>query len=147
MSFAFHRLPVLLGLFAAPTAMAEATNTLALHTDLPDVGASAIRALGALALVFAVFFAGVWLFRNGQRMAWRKSGPPKLSILETRALGNRLAIFVVGYEQRRLLVGGSPAGLTLLTELPAATETSSEAAPPPESPSFTQCLQKVLNRK
>lgn len=138
---------MLLVLFTARAALAESTNTLALHTDLPAVGVSAIRAFGALALVFAIFFAGIWLFRNGQRIAWRKTGPPKLAILETRALGNRLAIYVVGYEQQRLLVGGSPAGLRLLTELPAATGTPDEATPPPEKISFTQCLHKVLNRK
>ena len=111
------------------------------------MGVSAIRALGALALVLAIFFAGVWVFRNGQRITWRKTGPPKLTILETRALGNRLALYVVGYEQQRLLVGGSPAGLTLLTQLPAAPETQTEVVAPLEPNSFTQCLQKVLNRK
>ena len=134
-------------LFAAPAVWAESTNTLALHTDLPAVGVSAIRALGALALVLAIFFAGVWVFRNGQRITWRKTGPPKLTILETRALGNRLALYVVGYEQQRLLVGGSPAGLTLLTQLPAAPETQTEVVAPLEPNSFTQGLQKVLNRK
>ena len=138
---------MLLALFTAPAALAESTNTLVLHSDLPAVGVSAIRAFGALALVLAIFFAVIWLFRNGQRIAWRKTGRPKLAILETRALGNRLAIYVVGYEQQRLLVGGSPAGLSLLTELPAATGTPDEAVAPPENSSFTQCLQKVLNRK
>ena len=147
MNASFYRFPLLLILAIVPTGLAESTNTLALHTNLPALGVSAIRAFGALALVFAIFFAGIWLFRNGQRIAWRKTGPPKLAILETRALGNRLSIYVVGYEQQRLLVGGSPAGLRLLTELPAATGTPDEATSPPENISFTQCLHKVLNRK
>ena len=105
-------------LACAPAAFAEVTNTLTLRTDLPNVGASAIRALGALAIVLALFFAGVWVFRNGQRAVWRRTGVPKLAILESRSLGNRLAIYVVGYEQQRLLVGSSPAGLSLLTQLP-----------------------------
>jgi flagellar biogenesis protein FliO len=147
----FRRLCLAAGfLFAvAPAALAQATNTLSLNTNLPDVGLSAIRALGALALVLGLFLGGVWLFRNGQRFAWRKTGAPRLAILESRNLGNRLALYVVGYEQHRLLIGSSPAGLNLLSHLPP----SSEAPPPAETvapengASFSQCLQKVLGQK
>jgi flagellar biogenesis protein FliO len=147
MSFRFYHFLVLLVLSAAPAGFAQSTNTLTLHTDLPDVGVSAIRVFAALAIVLAVFFGGVWLFRNGQRIAWRKTGAPKLAIVETRPLGNRFALYVVGYEQQRLLIGSSPAGLSLLTQLPPATETKGEIAVPAESTSFMQCLQQVLKRK
>ena len=147
MSARFHRLLVLLVCSAAPAGFAQSTNTLTLHTDLPSVGVSAIRTFAALAIVLAVFFAGVWLFRNGQRIAWRKTGAPKLAILETRALGNRFALYVVGYERQRLLIGSSPAGLNLLSELPPAAEANGEIAAPAESPSFMLCLQQVLKRK
>ena len=143
----FHRLLVLLVLCAAPAGFAQSTNTLTLHPDLPDVGVSALRVFGALAIVLAVFFAGIWIFRNGQRIAWRKTGAPKLAIIETRPLGNRFALYVVGYEQQRLLIGSSPAGLNVLSQLPPATETKSEIATPAESASFIQCLQQVLKRK
>jgi len=143
----FYRLLVLLVLSAAPAGFAQSTNTLTLHTDLPDVGVSALRVFGALAIVLAVFFAGIWLFRNGQRIAWRKTGAPKLAIIETRPLGNRFALYVVGYEQQRLLIGSSPAGLSILSQLPPATETKNETATPAESASFMQCLQQVLKRK
>ena len=132
---------------AAPAGFAQATNTLTLHSDLPEVGLSAIRALGALALVLAVFFGGVWLFRNGQRLAWRKTGAPRLTILESRPLGNRFALYVVGYEQQRLLIGSSPAGINLLSQLPPAAESEPELAAPEKTASFTQCLQQVLRRK
>jgi flagellar biogenesis protein FliO len=140
---------------AAPAALAEGTNVLSLRSDLPEVGMSAIRALGALALVLGIFFGGVWLFRNGQRLAWRKGGAPKLSILESRTLGNRFAIHVVGYEQQRLLISSSPAGITLLSQLPSAPapepQPESEANPAPNaSPlpvSFAKCLQQVLTQK
>jgi flagellar biogenesis protein FliO len=132
---------------AAPGVFAQATNTLTLHSDLPEVGLSAIRALGALALVLAVFFGGVWLFRNGQRLAWRKTGIPRLSILESRPLGNRFALYVVGYEQQRMLIGSSPAGISLLSQLPPATEPQTEPIAPAQAASFTQCLQQVLRRK
>lgn len=147
MSCCFHRLLALLLLAAAPAGFAQSTNTLTLHTDLPDVGVSAIRAFGALAIVLAIFLAGVWLFRNGQRIAWRKTGAPKLAILETRPLGNRFALYVVGYEQQRLLIGSSPTGLILLSPLPPAAETNGASAPPAESTSFKQCLQQVLKQK
>jgi flagellar biogenesis protein FliO len=144
---------VLLGLgavltFAAtPTALAQATNTLTLHSDLPEVGLSAIRALGALALVLAIFFGGIWLFRNGQRLAWRKTGEPRLAILESRPLGNRFALYVVGYDQQRMLIGSSPAGISLLSQLPPSAEAQTEPIAPPKGASFTQCLQQVLRQK
>lgn len=137
----------LLVLASPPAGFAQSTNTLTMPTALHDVGGSAIRVCAALAIVLAVFFAGVWLFRNGQRIAWRKTGAPKLAILESRPLGNRFALHVVGYEQQRLLIGSSPAGLSLLSPLPPATETKGESAAPVESASFLQCLQSVLRRK
>jgi flagellar biogenesis protein FliO len=140
-------LAALLMFAAAPAGFAQATNTLTLHSDLPEVGLSAIRALGALALVLAVFFGGVWLFRNGQRLAWRKTGAPRLTILESRPLGNRFALYVVGYDQQRMLIGSSPAGISLLSQLPPAADSEPELAAPEKTVSFTQCLQQVLRRK
>ena len=156
-------LVVLSTFVVAPVALAQATNTLTLHSDLPEVGLSAIRALGALALVLALFFGGVWLFRNGQRLSWRKTGPPRLSILESRPLGNRFALYVVGYDQQRMLIGSSPAGINLLSQLPPATAEGSApaiarpSAVEPESAtalpspvgavSFAQCLRQVLTQK
>ena len=122
------------------------TNALALQTNLPEVGLSAIRAFGALALVLAIFFGGVWLFRNGQRLAWRKAGPPRLSILESRPLGNRFALYVVGYEQQRLLIGSSPAGISLLSQLPPASDASMPVHAPSETAPFDKCLQQVLRQ-
>jgi flagellar biogenesis protein FliO len=138
---------IIILLSAKTPGFAQATNALTLHSDLPEVGLSAIRAFAALALVLAIFFGGVWLYRNGQRLAWRKSGPPRLSILESRPLGNRFALYVVGYEQQRMLIGSSPAGLSLLSQLPAAAEGPEQPVAPQESASFTQCLQQVLRRK
>ena len=132
------RLPACLVWLTPTSGWAESTNALTLQTNLPDVGLSAIRALGAFVLVLAIFLAGVWFFRKGQRMAWRKSGAPKLAILETRSLGNRLALHVVSYEQHRLLLGASPAGLVMLTRLPVATVavTDNENSTPAERSAF-----------
>jgi flagellar biogenesis protein FliO len=145
--FTLHGRVALLIFAAAPAAFAQATNTLTLHSDLPQVGLSAIRALGALALVLAVFLGGVWLFRNGQRLAWRKTGAPRLAILESRPLGNRFALYVVGYEQQRMLIGSSPAGISLLSQLPPGAESQPEPVAPAKAASFIQCLQKVLKKE
>jgi flagellar biogenesis protein FliO len=132
-------------LLLAPAALADSTNTLTLRTDLPDAGLSALRTLAALVIVLALFFGGVWLYRSSQRLAWRKGGSPKLAVLESRALGSRFAIYVVGYEQQRFLVGSSPAGLNLLSPLPEAAATApAEAEKPAEPAPFARCLQHLL---
>ena len=138
----------LLLLFAlTQPAFSQVTNSLTLHSDLPQVGLSAIRTLAALALVLAVFFGGVWLFRNGQRLAWRKICAPRLSILESRPLGNRFALYVVGYKQQRMLIGSSPAGISLLCQLPAEEEAPAPSAASLKPTSFKSCLQEMLQRK
>ena len=121
------------------------TNVLALPGALPDAGASVLRVFGALVLVIALFLAGVWLFRNWQRFATRKGGAPRLNILEVRSLGQRQAIYVVGYDQQRMLLASSPAGVALLSHLPAAEE--SEPISAPAKPSFAAAFQQVLARK
>lgn len=119
-------------------------NVPSIGSGLPDMGASLVRMAGALAVVVALFLAGVWLFKNWQRLALRQGPVPKLSVLEFRSLGQRQAIYVVGYEQQRMLIGASANGLTLLSHLPAADEAPPEAAP---RLSFTEAFQQVLARK
>lgn len=113
-------------------------------TPLPEMGTSVMRVLGALALVLAIFFAGVWLYRNWQRVLGPKGRAPKLSVIEVKSLGNRHALYVVGYERQRMLVASSPTGMTLLSQLPEADPNES-ALPAPAS--FAESLQKVLERK
>jgi flagellar biosynthetic protein FliO len=108
------------------------------------MGASLLRVVGALVVVIAVFLAGVWLFKNWQRLALRKGAAPKLKVLEVRSLGQRQAIYVVGYEQQRLLLASSSTGVTLLSHLPSV-----EAEPSLDAPkmSFAEAFQQVLARK
>jgi flagellar biosynthetic protein FliO len=116
----------------------------------PEAGVSLIRVTGALALVLGLFLGGAWLFKNWQRLASRRGGAPKLSILETRSLGTRQAVFVVGYERQRFLLATSPGGVNLLTHLPEAGEAEPEAEPAGKSAapmSFGQALSQVLKRK
>ncbi len=130
-------------------AAAAITNVPALGTNLPDVGLSVLRVFGALALVLALFLGGVWLFRNWQRLMLQKGRAPKLNILEARPLGNRYALYVVAYEQQRFLIASSPAGITLLSQLPAAEPGNGNGAGAPAAHpvSFAQTLQQLLNRR
>jgi flagellar biogenesis protein FliO len=132
-----------------PAAFAEATNSAAVplgplvSPSLPDVGPSVFRVLGALALVIGIFLGGVWLFRNWQRLTLQRGRLPKLNIVETRPLGGRQALYVVGYEQGRFLVASSPAGVSLLSHLPDAT-TDEALAENKASPAFAQALAQML---
>ena len=140
----------LLALFITITASAQTTNSPAPLTlpPLPDAGPSIIRVIGALALVLGIFFGGVWLFRNWQRLTIQRGRAPKLNVLETRPLGGKHALYVIGYEQERFLLASSPTGVNLLTHLPVAETTdATEETATPAPPSFAQALTKVLKGK
>ncbi len=130
-----------------------APNALSIPGTLPDTGASILRVLGALVLVISLFLGGVWLFRNWQRLAVRKGRAPRLNVLEVKSLGQRQAIYVVGYQQQRILLASSPAGITLLTHLPEEEEAKTAAAAATDSAapavrmSFAEAFQQVLSRK
>ena len=112
---------------------------------MPGVGFSLLRVFGALVLVLALFLAGVWFFKHWQRLTLSRGRAPKLNLLEIKALGNRHALYVVGYEHQRLLIASSPTGVTLLTHLPEGDATETPAAVP--APSFARALQQVLTAK
>ena len=139
---------VLSAFLTSDTVSAESfasTNFPTMPGTLPDTGASLFRVFGALALVIAIFLAGVWLFKNWQRFAGCRGGEPKLNILEVKSLGQRQALYLVSYEQQRMLLASSPAGVTLISHLPAAMEP--EAAVPQVRMSFAEAFQQVLARK
>jgi flagellar biogenesis protein FliO len=140
-----------LALLPPQAALADgATNALALPAvppAIPDMGGSVLRVFGALILVVAIFLGGVWLFRNWQRFAVRKSGAPKLSVIEVKSLGQRQAIYVVGYQQQRMLLASSPAGITLVSHLPEADGAEAAAPAPAVGVSFVDAFQQVLSRK
>ncbi len=127
----------------ATVAFGEATS-LPANPPLPDVSFSVLRVLGALALVLALFFAGVWIFKNWQRFLGRTGRAPKLAVLEVKQLGNRHSLYVVGYEKQRLLLASSPANITLVSQLPDAATDETTA---PSQTGFAEVLQQVLNRK
>ena len=138
----------IVGAVANTNAVAALTaTTIPTAASLPDPSASLVRVFGALILVIAVFLGGVWLFRNWQRLATQKSGGAKLNLLEVKSLGQRQSLYVVGYQQQRMLLASSPAGITLVSHLPEADE--AEAAAPAAAPkmNFAEAFQQVLNRK
>ena len=134
--------------FAATGVAAEtldATHPGSLPTALPDTSASIFRVCGAFIFVVALFLAAVWVYRNWQRFAVQKSGGAKLSLIEVKSLGQRQAIYVVGYQEQRMLIASSPAGITLLSHLPSAEGPEKNAAP--VNLSFADALQHVLSRR
>lgn len=136
---------VTLCMFTAPAALAQKAEASGIGPSSASVLGSIIRMLGALAIVFAIFFLGVWLFRNWQVLLRQKGMAPKLRVLEFKSLGARQALYVVAYERQRFLISTSPAGVTLLTALPDGgdvTETPSLGAP-----AFADVLLKALNKK
>jgi len=136
-------------LLAAENLLAQTTNLPLSVPPLPDTGLSFLRVMGALALVLGLFLGGTWFFKNWQRLALQRGQAPKLNILETRPLGARQAVFVVGYEKQRFLVATSPAGVNLLSHLPDCEAAENE--PPTAKPSgpmpFAQALAQVLKKK
>jgi flagellar biogenesis protein FliO len=99
-------------------------------------------------LVIGLFLGAVWLFKNWQRVGGVRGRMPKLNVLETRSLGGRHAIYVVGYERERFLISSSPGGVNLLSHLPTAAESEADdLAKNSAPPSFAQALTQVLKSK
>jgi flagellar biosynthetic protein FliO len=118
--------------------------------ELPSVGPSLIRLLGAFALVIALLLGGLWLARNGFRFGSRQQKQRDLKILEVRMLGQKQSLMVVGYQDQRLLLGSSPTGVNFITRLPDLTseeQKALEAAEATPAPSFSQALQHALGQR
>jgi flagellar biogenesis protein FliO len=130
---------------AWPAAALAASDPPLVAPGVPEVTFSLLRIFGALLLVLALFFGGVWLLRNWSRLAGRRSRPAKLQVLEMRSLGNRQSVFVLGYEQQRLLIAASPAGIALLDRLPAAEAPQPELASP--AVPFAETLRNLLSTR
>ncbi len=145
-------IPAMAGILAAvhfqsaSAAPVLSTNLPPISTALPEVGFSVIRVFGALALVLALFLAGVWVFKNWQRLALQRGRPAQLQVVEMKPLGGKHALYVVAYQQQRLLLASSPNGVSLVSHLPAADPTEVET-PAITSPNFVQVLQQAVQGK
>jgi flagellar biogenesis protein FliO len=146
---ALHRAGVAAGaaLLGLPS-LARAANTPLVSPApvVPDAGVSVLRVLGALALVLALFFGGVWLARNRRRFLGGRDRVQRLRVLEARPIGGRHTLYVVGYERQRLLLAASPSGVALLSHLPEA-KGDEPLAEGDTAHNFATVLQKVLGQK
>jgi flagellar biogenesis protein FliO len=134
-------------LLAALTALGETNTALSVMPSVPPVEFSVLRVMGALLLVLALFFGGVWIFKNAPRFLRVPARSAKLNVLEVRSLGHRHALYVVGYEQQRLLVAATPSGVTLLSQLPSVDAAAAEMTGPTPTVTFADTLRQILGRK
>lgn len=141
----YLRYPLLLALATPAFALAE---PLAPVSAPPSILASAVRMLGALFIVLSVVLMGAWAFKNKERLAGGRIKQSKLQVLESKSLGARHSICVVGYENQRLLISTSPTGVSMLTHLPEASREEVAAAAAPTAtisrPSFTDAFRQAL---
>jgi flagellar biogenesis protein FliO len=134
-------------LFGCANAAAATHATQPVPLQTPSLFFSLARVLGALALVTALFFAGVWLFRNWQRVVLQKGRPPKLNLIEVRSLGARHALYLIGYQEQRYLISTSPAGIGLLAQLPDAQNEPLDQNPRMVPANFGDVLFKAVATK
>jgi flagellar biosynthetic protein FliO len=126
----------------------DGTTAFASASDpLPDTGLSVLRVMGALALVLALFFGGVWMVKNRRRIPGFRRRAPHLNVLEVRSLGNRHSLCLIACEQQRLLLAVSPNGVTLLSRLPEGTREDQPLTAGASSPTFGAILQGFLAQK
>jgi flagellar biosynthetic protein FliO len=131
---------------SALTALAAADTVTQAPLPGPDVGSSIARLLGALGIVLALFFGGVWLSRNWQRFTRNAGRSSDLRVLDMKSLGPRQAVWVVGFQRQRFLVGSSAAGVQLLAELPQAAEIEPMPQPAAQTVDFAEAFRRVLSR-
>ena len=124
----------LVAVLTCATTLAQ-TNAFPQPLPLPPAGPSIIRVFSAFAVVIALFFGGVWAFRNWQRLLPRTGrAAPLLDICEARSLGNRQTILVVRYDRQRFLIASGPTGVSMLSPLDENAEFEMPSSITPFSP-------------
>lgn len=103
-----------------------------------------IRITGAFFLVIAVLVFGAWFFKRSRLFSLYQGGPAQLKVLESRSLGYRTTVLVVGYSHHRFLVAVSPTGVSLLSSLPDASPAEAASL---ARPSFSEQLSALQERK
>ena len=79
-----------------------------------------IQTLGAFVFVISIFILGAWLFKRSRFFALYKGRPSQLQVIESRSIGYRNNLLVVGYDRHRYLLAASSTGVNLLAALPDA---------------------------
>ena len=122
------------------------TNLPPISSTLPDASFSVIRVFGALVLVLGLFLGGVWIFKNWQRVALHRGRASQLQVIEMKSLGGKHALYVVGYQQQRLLLACSPSGVSLVSHLPTE-DVAPVASQAVGGENFMQALQHAVQAK
>ena len=117
-----------------------------------------LSVFGLLAVILLVL-AGAWFFTRwagqnlgGGMFAVRRSGG-RLQVLDRTAVGRDQALLVVKAGRRYLLLGCTPAGLTLLAELSHEEGETWEPPVPPQGPEekrppdFRALMQRLKEKK
>lgn len=109
---------LLVATYAATAAGLETNGPPAPAVSPDSVFEVMLRMVGALLVVFAVFLAAVWFFKRSRFFTIYQGTTPQLRILETKALGYRNSLIVVGYHHRRFLLAVSPSAVSVVSVLP-----------------------------
>jgi len=105
--------------------------TVAAATGVESMVPSWMDVFGAALIVLALVGALAWLLRGGYTPFRRRAGASRLSVETALPLGDKRSLVVVAVEGRRLLLGLTPAGISLVTELQ------------PAPPSFDKALEQA----
>lgn len=99
-----------------------------------------LRLIFALILVLLVFFALIWLFRRMQPGSMGSAGSP-MRVLASLPLGARERLLLVEVGKQQLLLGATPAGISLLHALtePLPLDSGSTA--------FSGWLRQAMERR
>ena len=132
-------------LTVATQAASPETNSLPRLTESSgDFLEKFLQMIGAFILVISILILGAWLFKRSRFFSLYKSGQSQLQILESRSLGYRNSLLVVGYSQHRFLLAASATGVSLISPLP-------DASPHPQTSSgqsaFSDQLKSAQERK
>lgn len=86
--------------------------------DVPAAdGLGAARLIVGLVVVFVALAGFLWLLRRGTFSVAGRARRPELAVESAISLGERRSLLIVSVEGRRLLLGASPAQVSLVAEL------------------------------
>jgi flagellar protein FliO/FliZ len=119
---------------AAQKAAASATPAVAATPITFSSGHEAdgvLRLIGCFVLIAAMLGGALYFLKSGGFMVFQRGakGPRKLTISETRMLGNRQFLVVAEFEEKKMLIGVCPGRIDYLCLLGTAEETFSHVLP------------------
>lgn len=90
----------------------------------PNLGSASLKALGALILVVALIFVVAWLTRRylprmgpfGRFLPQSPGRGDAIQVVSSRSLGPKRSVHLLVVDGRRLLVGSSESGVSLLKD-------------------------------